>query len=108
MSPSLDESASVGAVGSTTEGQGPWEESCQPTSRVTDLVLVVDPLGPSGCGPGAAGEHGLRHLHTDEEAFVEVKVPRGKAPAPHWSKKKKKKQLSKLGCGEEGKRSSLT
>ena len=60
----------------------------------------MDPLGPSGRGPGAAGEHGLRHLHTDEEAFVEVTVPRGKAPAPHWRKKKKKKNYPSWDAGK--------
>ena len=68
---SMDKSAFVGAVGSSTIHQGAWEESYPPVCQVIGvqtLIPAVDPalaceaaLDPLGHNPGGPGEHSLRH-----------------------------------------------
>lgn len=96
---STNKSASMGVVKSGTIRQGTQEE-CLPfvyqvigkqktqekKLRTSVLLVAYNWLHPSCHGPGAPGEHCLGQSPTDDRAFVEVQVSRGKVPALHWSK----------------------
>ena len=91
--PSMEKSAFVGAVGSSTIHQGTWAESRPLVHWVIDIqtsIVAVDPAmeceltpPPLGCGLGAPGEHCLRQLPMDKRASVEVQESSREVPAQH-------------------------
>ena len=89
--PSMDRSAFVGAVGSSTKG--PRQGSCSPEHQVIgrqpSVPAVARELAPAPLGhsPGNPGEHSCRQWPTDKRAFVEIQVSCREVLAHFWSKK---------------------